>query len=113
MHRKDKKFKQTHAVGLTTCFAKDWPRKSIITCRGSDFPKGDARRHYLGVSVRPTAVIREVVHERLQSADTVEKLQIFPDGKIIYAVTISKFSYTGREPKLSISSDRTTGELTY
>ena len=29
------------------------------------FSKGDARWRFLGVSVRPTAVIREVVHERL------------------------------------------------
>jgi hypothetical protein len=48
-----------------------------------------------------------------QWADSVEKLQIFPNVKFIYALTISKFQYTGREPKPTISSDRTTGELTY
>ena len=29
--------------------------------------------------------------ERPKRADTVEKLQIFPDGKFIYTLTISKF----------------------
>jgi hypothetical protein len=29
--------------------------------------------------------------ERLLWVDTVEKLQIFPDGKFIYTLTISKF----------------------
>ncbi len=46
-------------------------------------------------------------------ADTVEKLQIFTGDKIIYVVTISKFLYTEGEPKLTISSDRTTDELSY
>ena len=48
-----------------------------------------------------------------QCADTVEKLQIFQDGKFIYTVTIFKFPYSGREPKITISSDRAIGELTY
>jgi len=55
---------------------------------------------------------RETIEGPL-GADTVEKLQISPDGKFIYAVAISKFAYTGREPKLTISSDRAIGELTY
>jgi hypothetical protein len=55
----------------------------------------------------------EICDERQLPTDTVEKLRISPDGKFIYTVTISKFSYTGREPKLTISSDRTTGELTW
>ena len=33
----------------------------------------------------------ELIFQWRQSADTVEKLQIFPDGKFIYTLTISKF----------------------
>ena len=51
--------------------------------------------------------------DRRQSADSVEKLQIFPAGKFIYAVTISEFSYAEWEQKIVISSDRPAGELTY
>jgi len=51
--------------------------------------------------------------QRLSWVDTVEKLQRFSTGKNICVVTIFKIPYTGREPKLTISSDRATGELTY
>jgi hypothetical protein len=54
-----------------------------------------------------------MVSHRQQRADSVEKLQIFSDGNIINAVTISKFSYTGRDQELTISSDKATGELTW
>ena len=74
MHRKGKKFKQTHAVGLTTCFAKDWPRKSIITCRGSAFPKGDARSRYLGFCLLPVTDSRL---SRLSEIDVGDGWRLF------------------------------------
>ncbi len=45
---------------------------------------------------RPTAVIRGVVHERLWSADTVEKPQIFQLGKAICVLSfLSNLTYGG------------------
>jgi hypothetical protein len=52
-------------------------------------------------------------YQRRLWADTVEKPQISPGDKIIYAVTNSKYLYTGREPWPTISPDRSTAELTY
>ena len=65
-------------------------RHDPIAASDRSWPFSASHYALLSVSYGENRRSELILQSRL-SADTVEKLQIFPDGKFIYTLTISKF----------------------